>query len=143
MFNYERKAKQLVSFDGMDCGGSSLSDIDFCLEFHNKVWVIGEVKGRNVLLPKGQRFFLERFVNMARDGGKRAIAIVVEHNVWDWKETIQLKNCQVREYYTSETGRWAYPRRPYFVEEMINQYIGLYGGGYGNGQVASSLQKTG
>lgn len=138
------KAKQLVSFDGIDYDGASLSDIDFCMEYRNKIWVIGEVKSQNVNVPKGQRLFLQRFVDMARDSGKRAIAIIVEHNVWNWKEIVMLKNCKVREYYTSETNRWAYPRRPYYVDEMINQYINLCeGGNQCNGQVASGLQKTG
>lgn len=138
------KAKQLVSFDGIYYDGASLSDIDFCMEYKNRIWVIGEVKSQNVNVPKGQRLFLQRFVDMARDGGKRAIAIIVEHNVWNWKETVMLRDCSVREYYTSETQRWAYPRRPYYVEEMINQYINLCeGGNQSNGQVASGLQKTG
>jgi len=137
------KAKQLISFDGIQYDGASLSDIDFCMEFRNRIWVIGEVKSQGVIVPQGQKLFLQRFVNMARDGGKRAIAIVVEHNVWNWKETVQLRDCQVREYYTSETRRWAYPRRPYYVEEMIDQYIMLCEGGKCNGQVASGLQKTG
>ena len=138
-FNHVDIARQLVSFDGMYCNGASLSDIDFCLELHNRMWVIGEVKRRGVPVPLGQRVFLEHFVKMARDGGRHAIAIVVEHDVWNSKDPVMLRDCQVKEYYTTETGRWAYPRRPYYVEEMINQYINMYeGGGYGNGQVASN-----
>jgi len=138
-FNHIGKAKQLISFDGIWFNGASLSDIDFCMEYHDSVWVIGEVKGKDVVVPKGQRTLLQRFVNMARDSGKRAIAIVVEHHVWNCREMVQLKDCQVLEYYTSETGRWAYPRRPYYVEEMIDQYIYMSEGGrYSNGQVASN-----
>ena len=142
-FNNILKAKQLISFDGMGYDGASLSDIDFCMEYRNRVWVIGEVKGRGVAIPQGQKLFLQRFVQMAHDGGKRAIAIVVEHNVWNWKETVQLRDCQVREYYASEAGRWAYPRRPYYVEEMIEQYIVMCEGGKYDGQVTSGVQKTG
>lgn len=142
-FNNINGAKQLVSFDDIGYGGASLSDIDFCMEYHDNVWVIGEVKARGVIVPKAQRLFLERFVNMARDGGRRAIAIIVEHNVWNWREIVNLRDCLVREYYTTETGRWAYPRRPYYVGEMINQYIDMCEGGNCNGQVASALQKTG
>ena len=139
-----QRAKQLVSFDVLGHNGAYISDIDFCMEYHDHIWVIGDVKGQEVTLPKGQMLFLHRFVDMARFGGKRAIAIIAEHNVWNWKEIIQLRECQVREYYTSETGRWAYPRRPYYVGEMIDQYIDLCeGGNQCNGQVASGLQKTG
>ena len=123
------KAKQLISFDGMNWGGTSLTDIDFCLEYKDRIWVLGEVKSRGVTVPIGQRLLMERFIRMARDGGKRAIAIVVEHNVWNWKETVQLKDCEVREYLTTETGRWAFPRRFYYVEEMINQYLEMCEGG--------------
>ena len=144
LFNCIWKAKQLISFDGLNYGGASLSDIDFCLEYHDSIWVLGEVKGRDVILPKSQRTLMSRFVNMARYSGKRAIAIVVEHNVPDCREMIQLSNCMVREYYTSESGRWAYPRRPYYVDEMISQYINIVTGGFnGNGQITNYLQKTG
>ena len=142
-FNHIGKAKQLISFDGMGYDGASLSDIDFCMEYHNHIWVIGEVKNRNVVVPMGQRVFLERFVRMARDSGRRAIAIIVEHNVWDCKEVVQLRDCQVREYMTSETGRWAYPRHPYYVDEMITQYLEMCEGGHCNGQVADGLKRTG
>lgn len=139
MFNNIQRAKQLISFDGMGYDGASFSDIDFCMEFRDRIWVIGEVKSRGVIVPKGQRLLLERFIRMAKDGGKRAIAIVVEHNVWNWKEIVQLRDCEVREYMTTETGRWAYPRRPYYVEEMVNQYISMCEGGrYSNGQVADN-----
>lgn len=144
MFYNINRARQLISFDGMDWDGASLTDIDFCLEFRDNIWVLGEVKGKDVNVPKGQKLLLNRFVNMARKSGKHAIAMVVEHHVWDYKEIVQLRDCQVREYLTTETGRWAMPRRPFYVEEMITQYISLCEGGrYCNGQVASGLQKTG
>ena len=144
LINNLGKAKQLVLFDGLMWDGASLTDIDFCLEFHNKVWVIGEVKSQGVYFPAGQRKLMARFINMVRASGKRAIAIVVDHNVWNWKEPVMLRNCMVREYYTTETGRWAFPRRPYYVGEMIDTYLEMCGvGGECNGQIASYLQSTG
>ena len=143
MFYNAERAKQLISFDDMCYNGASFSDIDFCLEYRNKIWVIGDVKTEGKDVPKGQRYFLERFVNMARDGGRNAIAIIADHHVFDTKETVRLKDCKVREYYTSEVGMWAYPRRPYYVEEMVINYISMFEGGNCNGQVASCLQKTG
>lgn len=73
---------------------------------------------------------------MVAMSGRRAIAMVVDHNVFNWRESVYVRDCLVREYYTTETRRWAFPRRPYYAGEMINQYLNMCEGGIGNGQVA-------
>lgn len=142
MFNKEYRAKQLIDFDEMDCCGASFTDIDFCVEFKNRLWVLGEVKGKGVTLPHGQRLLMERFIEMAREAGRKAIAVVCEHNVRDWHEKILLSDCMIREYYTTETGRWAVPHRPYYVGEMVNAYCRM-NGGENSGQSASGVSETG
>ena len=139
VFAQPYRAKQLFEFDGLEWGNTTPTDLDFCLEFKDKVWVLIEVKHNDTFFPKGQRLLMERFINMCRIAGKHGIAMVVAHHVHDWRESVYVKDCEVREYYTTETGRWAYPRRPYFVQEMVTEYLKMYGG-YEHGQDANYLQ---
>ena len=139
MFAQPLRAKQLLDFSGLEWADTSPTDIDCCIEYKDRVWVLIEVKHNDTFFPKGQRLLMERFIKMCRMSGKHGIAMAVSHHVHDWRENVQVANCEVREYMTTETLRWAYPRRHYYVQEMVGKYLEMYGGEV-HGQDANYLQ---
>ena len=125
--NMER-AKQLVSFDGMELGPRLWpTDFDAAIEWKNQAWLLFEVKHGDKDVPLGQRLALQRFVQDVWRGGKSAVAAVVEHFVADPSQDVRLANCQVREVYVGGEFTWRKPRRRMTARELTDAYIGYVG----------------
>jgi hypothetical protein len=97
------QVKQVIDFTGVQNGNMHPSDIDFVLEFDNRVLILGEVKRKYNKIPTGQKLILERIVDRWGDG---AVAIKVEHNFKDDTENIPLDECVVTARYYK--GNWTY-----------------------------------
>lgn len=123
-----QRAKQLVSFEGMDLGPRLWpTDFDAAIEWKNAAWLLFEVKHGDKAVPLGQRLALERFVQDVWRGGKKAVAAVVEHFVADPNEDVRLADCQVREVYVGGEFRWRSTRRRMTARELTDAYIGYAG----------------
>lgn len=112
------KARQLNIFSGLSSAGIDATDIDGLIEYRNLGYVIYEVKHKGVDVPLGQRLALERMVNDFAAVNKRAIAMVVEHNIDDPNIPISVKDCSVRVLYCSDEKRWRPPKK-YMTAGML------------------------
>lgn len=119
-FQSRNRAKQLIDFSGLDYG---MTDIDGITEYQDKVWVWCEVKWRGKPIPIGQKLAMERFVNVCKKAGKHCVAIIADHVVDDTRIDIQIKDCIVREVYTSEKMEWRKPKKNLTVLEAQGIYI--------------------
>lgn len=54
--------------------------------------------------------------------GKKAIAIVGEHNTNDVQKPIIAADCTVREIYYGEEGIWRAPNRPITVRQAVDEF---------------------
>lgn len=119
------RAKQLVSFEGMDLGPRLWpTDFDAAIEWKDRAWLLFEVKRGDKAVPLGQRLALERFVRDVWRGGKKAVAAVVEHHVADPNEDVRLADCQVREVFVGGEFRWRVARRHMTAREITDAYVG-------------------
>ena len=119
-FADESKARQLIDFVGVEAGTGYPTDIDGIIEYHNKGYVLMEVKHRNTKLKKGQRLCLERMCDDFIKAKKHAIVIVAEHVIDKAEDNVMLKECFVREYYTS--GRWVTVTLDQTVREIVREF---------------------
>ena len=123
IYNTGRK-QQIVSFKNLVYGTITPTDIDMVIEYHNKGYVICEVKYRETPVPNGQKLALER---MVIDFGKtkQAIAIVVEHDVENVNEQIDAAQCIVREVFISGKGesKWRPLNRRVNLKQAIDLFI--------------------
>ena len=118
------RAKQLVSFEGMDLGPRLWpTDFDAVIEWKDIAWLLFEVKHGDKDVPRGQRLALERFVRDVWRGGKKAVAAVVEHFVDDPSQDVRLAECQVREVYVGGEFSWRPTRRRMTAAELMNAYM--------------------
>ena len=108
--------KQVVDFTGVQNGKLHPSDIDFVLEFDNKVLILGEVKHKYTRIPTGQKLILERIVDSWGQGG---IAIKVEHDFKDENINIPLNFCSVTARYYK--GNWRYFKEPITIIDYLNK----------------------
>lgn len=101
-----KKASQPIDFSGLELKGNIYpTDIDGLIEVRDKEYIIFEVKYRNTMLPVGQRLALQRMTDDFGKAGKRAVAIVCEHAVKDFKSPIRAADCFVREIYLDSGWR--------------------------------------
>ena len=122
----KQRAQQINDFSGIRFGNITPTDIDGLIEYHDTVWLIFEVKYRGTQLPFGQRLALERMVDAFTSAGKKAMALVVDHEVDDTSESINVSVCLVREIYHSDNMLWKPPNREITLGEMAKAYIGHY-----------------
>lgn len=120
--NHEERLKQIISFDDMVYNGNIRpTDIDGLIEFHNKAYIIFDVKSGSVEVLTGQKLALERSVRDWRKAGKEAIGFICEHNVHDTNEKVIAKNCDVRSIF--QGNKWRPPIKPIKLGEAIEQYL--------------------
>lgn len=55
--------------------------------------------------------------------GKKALALVVEHDIHDTNTPILLKNCKVREMYYGDEGIWRPPKSGKSAFEMQEAFL--------------------
>ncbi len=126
-FTNKDRARQLIAFEGMKYGNITPTDIDGVIEYHNKGYVIFEVKHGEKDVPYGQKLAIQRMVaDTGRiDSGKKSLAIICEHNVEDPNESVMAKDCMVREVFYSDEQRWRATKRPMKVGELVELFISL------------------
>lgn len=106
VYAHEKRARQLIRFDGMNIGKRSFTDFDAVAEWRNHGWLVFEVKYEDKGVPDGQRIALERFVFDASACGKYAVAAIVEHHVSDPADDVYLRDCIVRDVFVTGEYRW-------------------------------------
>lgn len=124
---YPSRMKQLIDFEGMcsddDFGRIMPMDIDGLIEFKDNGYMFYEVKYKDAETPLGQRIALERLVKDTSLGGKKCVAIIVEHSIGDTDENVILSNCMVREIYTSTNREWVMPSKVMTAGEYTDLII--------------------
>lgn len=118
-----KRMKQLIEFKGLDLdGGIYPTDIDGLIEYHDTEYIILEVKHKKAKVPWGQRLALQRMVDDFTKVGKKAVAIVCEHDVDDTNKPVVAAVCNVRELYYGGEGRWRPPDNPMTVRQAVDSF---------------------
>lgn len=130
VYDNERRARQLIKFDGMLYDTKCFTDFDAVMEYNDRAWIVFEVKKAGKDVPKGQRLALERFVRDTCSSGKPCIAAVVWHRVQDPYKDVYLKDCDVYSIYTREKNgyNWRPTKRPMRAYELMEAFIGYVEG---------------
>lgn len=122
-------AKQLVDFQGLCLDGSLYpTDIDALIEYHNKEYILVEVKYKKKAVPYSQRLAIQRMMDDFTRAGKRAIALIAEHYNSDPRTPVIAANCMVRELYYGEESRWRAPTHELTVRQAVDDFRGAQTG---------------
>lgn len=116
-------AKQLIDFQGLGLdGGLYPTDIDALIEYHNKEYILVEVKYKKKQVPYSQRLAIQRMIDDFTKAGKRAIALVAEHYDSDPRKPVIAANCRVRELYYGDECRWRAPTYELTVRQAVDSF---------------------
>lgn len=124
VYQHKERAKQLLLYEGMQYMNITPTDIDGCIEYHNKAWFFYEIKEKGTPIKMGQRIALERLVKDTSTAGKYSIAIIAEHEEYDTEKPVYLKDCVVRELKIGNE-KWRPPNKPMTVKEITDLCIDL------------------
>ena len=117
------RVKQAIEFNGMKFGPSGYpTDFDSVVEYHDKGWIVFEVKYKDTRPQLGQKLALQRFSNDMAKSGKFAIVFIVEHDISDPNEKIYLRDCRVREMCING-AKWRPPHKPMTAKEICEKLL--------------------
>lgn len=98
LLNNPQRASQQVIFDGLNKGSMYPTDVDGAIDYDGLIFVFFELKHKGARVPVGQRRFFENVVNVLREGGGKAYAIICDHET-DVNNPIYAANSVPRSYY--------------------------------------------
>lgn len=127
-FQNRRRARQLIDFANIRIGEKGMpTDCDGLIEYHDKAYVLFELKHGAKEVPLGQGLALVRICDDFARIKKPAVFIVAEHDVDAPENDIDAAACIVREYYYG--GKWYTPDKPVTLKEKIDGFIRFVDGG--------------
>jgi len=115
------RAQQIINFSGLVFGSITPTDLDGLIEYHDKAYVLIELKYRDTEIKHGQKLAIERLVDDTEKAGKKSLAIIANHEVDNPKEQINAAMCIVRQYYRPK--KWFTPDKPRTVLTTIRQFL--------------------
>ena len=103
-FNYPDRARQLIDYSELECGGLMPTDIDGFFEYHDKAFVMFEYKYKDAKMSKGQQIALERAVDAFQKAGKCGVLLLCRHDVTDTSQVVNAARATVTDLYYK--GKW-------------------------------------
>ena len=120
------RTKQIIDFKGIRLGAKGMpTDCDGIIEWHDKAYIIFEIKHGGKSVPDGQRLCFTRMSDDFNRLGKVAVFVVAEHDVDDPDVDIDAANCRVRHFYFK--GKW-YQDKHSTLKELIDRFINFVDG---------------
>ena len=118
-----KRIKQVISFDGMRLGTITPTDIDGCIEYHDKALVLLEYKLRGYGMPFGQRLCLERIANDVEMAGREATVMLCEHDVTDVNKPVEGKDASVKAIYYKHQWHKSDGKSVQYHLERFKEYV--------------------
>lgn len=123
LIRHPKRASQVLDFTGLLPTPYAPTDIDGLVEWKDKAYVIIECKYGEKKMSIGQKIAIERMVKDFKKAGKRAVAIVVEHDVDNMQQSVMVKDQIVRQVYYDNQQQWRNPNYIVTAQEAINNFI--------------------
>lgn len=108
MIRNKEYMSQIVDFNGMVYGRCSPTDIDLSMDFQKKVFIFVELKFKGTGLTTGQKIHMMGLVEAIEDGGRRAYAILAEHDTPVGESIIAAEALPIMVY---SRNRWELARK--------------------------------
>jgi len=117
------RSTQVRDFSGLRYGNITPTDIDALIEYHNKGWVLIEVKLNGTPIQYGQKLALERLCDDLQKT-KPTILILASHET-EYSEAIDFANCIVSGYRYCE--KW-YPetRNTTYIGDTVKRLVDYF-----------------
>ncbi len=115
--------RQEKDYTGLRIGNMTPTDLDGFMEIHNNAYVFYEIKYRNHKMPYGQKLAYEHLAVDLAKAGKKAVVLVIEHNVDDTNDIIPVADCIVRDVLYGCEGYWRKPKYGLTAREALDAFV--------------------
>lgn len=95
---FRDRARQIRDFSGLLFNTITPTDIDGLIEYHDKAYILIELKYGDSPISEGQKLALERLTDDLRKVGKLTLCIIARHDNADPKDDIDVAQCIVSRY---------------------------------------------
>src|SRR3990172_8097753 len=119
---------QLRDYSGLVFGNITPTDVDGLIEFHNKGYVILELKHEQNTLPYGQKLALERLTDDLALCGKKVICIISTHKT-KVEDKIDAAITTVLKFRYNRS--WREPKRLTTTKQLVSWFLGDFIDGNG------------
>lgn len=117
--NRER-ARQIIDFSGLRYGNITPTDVDGMMDYHNKAWIIVEMKLDGAEMPFGQQLAIERLVDDL-SSVKESCGILCVHDIENPQEDIMAAETIVTQIYYK--GKWEQPGTRHSLKQYCDEFI--------------------
>jgi len=93
-----KRAKQIRDFSGLRYRNITPTDIDGLIEYHNKAYILIEIKYGDAELPNGQKLALKRLTDDLESSGKPTLFIIASHQTSNCNNDIDVAKTIVSQY---------------------------------------------
>lgn len=111
IIQFQDRFNQPLLFQGMTFDKICPTDIDAFTEYHNRFFIIMEVKYQDAPLSYGQETALSRLVDAIQESHRIAVLFICRHQVSDRSKPILLKDTMVTDAYYNHQWWKVKPRR--------------------------------
>lgn len=115
-----KRAAQLRDFTGLRFGRITPTDLDALIEYHNKAYVLIEVKLEGAVFEGGQKIALERLCDDL-EKAKPTLLILARHN-YPVEQEIDFGACAIEKYRYQR--KW-YTARYSDVRKLVRKFISM------------------
>ena len=122
------RARQIRDFSGLLFGTITPTDIDALIEYHNRGYIIIEVKLSGAPVLDGQRLALARLTDILWRARLMAVCLIATHNTTNVDEPIDVANAIVHEW--RYQGKWRHPKKMHTVRAMAEWCMERMGATY-------------
>ena len=117
-FTNEKRAKQLISFEGFKLPVGSPGDIDGFWEWHVELFFWFEGKFIQSTIPyDGQKYGFQHIIDALQEE-KFGCVVIFEHNIPE-DETVYMCECIVTEIYSTKTHDWTNVRSENWTVQQV------------------------
>lgn len=99
IIQYQDRFNQPLLFQDMTFDKICPTDIDAFTEYHNKFFIIMEVKYHDAPLSYGQETALQRLVDAIQESNRIAVLFICRHQISDRSKPVLLKDTMVTDAY--------------------------------------------
>ena len=108
IIQYQDRFNQPLLFQGMIYDKICPTDIDAITEYHNRFFIVMEVKYRDAPLSYGQETALQRMVDAIQESKRTAVLFICRHDISDRTRPILLKDTILTDAYYDK--QWYKPK---------------------------------
>lgn len=105
IFQFQRRARQLIDFEGMRYKNITPTDIDAYTEYQDRAFLFFEFKYGDAKMSYGQETALTRNCDAIQETGRDAVVFECHHNVQDCWEDVLAYEVPVTRYYYKKKWR--------------------------------------